>query len=87
MTQSNLPRIVCDTNALVSAAILPGSVSRQALLYAVENFQLVHSEETWAELDEVIGRKKFDRYFPNVKRKLVRKQTRGYGDAECTKGF
>lgn len=47
MSPSNLPRIVFDTNALVSAAILPESVSRWALLHAVEHFQLVHSRATW----------------------------------------
>jgi putative PIN family toxin of toxin-antitoxin system len=68
MRQNNFPRIVVDTNVLVSAAILPGSVSRQALLHAVENFQLVHSENTWAELSDVVFRKKFDRYFQESNR-------------------
>lgn len=62
MRQISTPRIVFDTNALVSAAILPKSVSRRALLHAAGNLQLVHSEATWRELSEVIGRKKFDRY-------------------------
>ncbi|MTV39577.1 putative toxin-antitoxin system toxin component, PIN family [Duganella radicis] len=68
MTQSNLPHLVFDTNALISAAIIPDSVSRKALLQAVERYQLVHSEETWAEFAEVIARKKFDRYFPDASR-------------------
>ncbi|MYN10436.1 putative toxin-antitoxin system toxin component, PIN family [Pseudoduganella aquatica] len=68
MTQSDLRRIVFDTNVLVSAAILPVSVSRKALLHAVEHFQLVHSDQTWAEFTEVICRKKFDRYFPDLSR-------------------
>ena len=68
MTLSNLPRIVFDTNILISAAILPASISRKSLLHAVENFQLVHSESTWAELDEVVSRKKFNRYFPDTTR-------------------
>lgn len=60
----SLPRIVFDTNALVSAAILPTSVSRRALLGAPAHFQLVQSPDTWWELSEVIQRRKFNRYFP-----------------------
>lgn len=65
MSRSNLQRIVFDTNALLSAAILPGSVSGKALLHAVENFKLVQSEATWKEFAEVVTRKKFDRYLPD----------------------
>jgi predicted nucleic acid-binding protein len=36
MIPSSLPYIVFDTNALISAAIIPASVSRQALLDAVD---------------------------------------------------
>jgi putative PIN family toxin of toxin-antitoxin system len=68
MTLSSLPHIVFDTNALISAAIIPGSISRKALLHAAEHYQLVHSAETWAEFNEVIARKKFDRYFPDSTR-------------------
>lgn len=64
MSPPKLVRVVFDTNALISAAIIPGSVSRRALLHAVQNFQLVHSDATWAELYEVIHRSKFDRYLP-----------------------
>lgn len=64
MPLSELPRIVFDTNALISAAILPKSVSRQALLRLPGRYQLVHSMETWWELSVVIQRGKFDRYLP-----------------------
>jgi uncharacterized protein len=57
-----LKTIVIDTNVLISAAILPASVSAKALWYAVKNFQLVQSEDTWMEFRDVIARKKFDRY-------------------------
>lgn len=63
MPQPKLPRIVFDTNALVSAAILPHSISRQAFVSAPRSFRLVHSPATWWELYEVIRRRKFDRYF------------------------
>ncbi len=65
MSPTDLPRIVFDTNALISAAILPNSVSRQALLHIPSRYQLVHSIETWWELTSVIQRSKFDRYFPS----------------------
>jgi len=68
MIPSSLPYIVFDTNALISAAIIPSSVSRQALLYAVEHFQLVPSDATCTELSEVMWRKKFHRYFPDTSR-------------------
>ena len=68
MTQTELPSVVFDTNALISAAILYASSSRQALLFATRNFSLVHSSATWRELSEVIARKKFDRYFPGESR-------------------
>lgn len=54
--------VVVDTNVLISAALLPASVSARALLFAVEHYQLVQSEATWAEFCEVISRTKFDRY-------------------------
>lgn len=63
MNQNNYQNIVFDTNALVSAAIIPASISRRALLQAAGSFQLIHSAATWDELSEVIARKKFDRYF------------------------
>jgi putative PIN family toxin of toxin-antitoxin system len=63
MNRNSLPNVVFDTNAIISAAIIPASVSRRALLHASESFQLVHSDATWQELSEVITRKKFDRYF------------------------
>lgn len=68
MNPSSPAPIVFDTNALISAAILPKSVSRRALLHAIERFQLVHSEATWWEFSEVITRKKFDRYLSDQDR-------------------
>ena len=68
MKRDKLRRVVFDTNVLISAAILPNSVSRRALLYAIDHYQLVQSPETFSELSEVINRKKFDRYLPNPMR-------------------
>lgn len=56
---------VSDTNSLISAAILPGSVSARAFFRAIDIGVLVVSVETISELKSVIFRKKFDKYFPN----------------------
>ena len=60
--------LVIDTNVLISAALFPkhplGKIVGRALEF--QNFAL--SEETFAELEEVLMREKFDRY--------LRKQTR-----------
>ena len=55
-------RFVFDTNSLISALIIPSSVSRQSLKKADEKGVLVFSKETLFELNEVLIRSKFDRY-------------------------
>ena len=56
------PRIVVDTNTLISRLLLPNSVPAQAVRKAAEVGQLLVSEATLLELMEVLGRPKFDRY-------------------------
>jgi putative PIN family toxin of toxin-antitoxin system len=63
MNPDNKRRIVFDTNALASAAILPDSVSGRALAWGVRHFQLVLSEATLEELVAVLHRRKIARYF------------------------
>jgi putative PIN family toxin of toxin-antitoxin system len=58
----NKVRVAIDTNVAVSAVLLPLSVSRQAFDYVVLQAQLLVSEETLAELDEVFCRPKFNKY-------------------------
>ena len=55
-------RIVIDTGVLVSAAIRPDSVPALAVEKALLQFDLCVSEETLAELQDVLMRPKFDRY-------------------------
>ena len=55
-------RVALDTSTLVSAAICTGFKPDQALWKAMESFALCASEETLAELEQVLGRGKFDRY-------------------------
>jgi putative PIN family toxin of toxin-antitoxin system len=56
------PRIVVDTNTLISRLLLPDSVPAQAVRKAVDSGHLLVSEATLLELMEVLGRPKFDRY-------------------------
>ncbi|AMR31196.1 hypothetical protein A0256_07035 [Mucilaginibacter sp. PAMC 26640] len=55
---------VFDTNALISALLIPTSVSRQALRRADDIGKLAFSTETLDELKLVIVRTKFDKYLP-----------------------
>lgn len=57
------PRIVIDTNVLISAGLLPRSRSAWAVATVVETFVLAQNRATWEELVSRIERPKFDRYF------------------------
>ena len=63
------PYFVIDNNVLVSKLLLPNSVSAHAVQLAVENGILLISEETLAELADVLSRKKFDKYVSTDDRK------------------
>lgn len=54
--------IVIDTGVLVSAAIRPQSVPALALQKALLHYELCASAATFAELQDVLSRSKFDRY-------------------------
>lgn len=56
---------VFDTNSLISAAILLGSVSRKALDKAIDLGVIAVSDKTIDELIEVLFRPEFDKYFLN----------------------
>jgi uncharacterized protein len=56
-------RVVLDSNILISAAIYPQSVSASALLIAARFCDLFRSIETTAEIEQVLMRPKFERYF------------------------
>ena len=59
-------RIVFDTNALISAAILQNSISNHALTLAAAQFEIVVSDATWIEFETRIERPKLFRYFGNL---------------------
>ena len=54
--------IVIDTGVLVSAAIRPQSVPALALERALLHYEVCVSQATFAELQVVLRRSKFDRY-------------------------
>ena len=62
-------RFVFDTNTIVSALLLPGSKPRQALDRAQDRGKILISMPALLELNEVIARKKFDKYVSEEKRK------------------
>jgi len=56
-------RVVVDSNVLISALLLPGSVPRQTLeLLAELNTALLFSDSTFAELASRLAKPKFDQY-------------------------
>lgn len=61
-------RFVFDTNAIVSAALLKGSVSRRAFDKALGDGTLLVSAETIDELNDVLGRPDFARYLTEDER-------------------
>lgn len=56
-------KIVVDTNVLISAAIYPQSLAAQALTAAFTVGNVYRSAQTLHELQTVLNRPKFDRYF------------------------
>lgn len=62
------PVCVFDTNSLISALLVSTSVSRKAFDKAVDAYQIVISDETVAEFDEVAGREKFEPYITTEER-------------------
>ncbi len=73
-------RIVFDTNVIVSALMFPRSVPRQAFNLAYSTSQILASTATILELEEVLRRKKFEKYFSIEER--VKFVARFFVDAE-----
>jgi uncharacterized protein len=63
MNKGIRPRIVIDTNTLVSGAILPNSIPAQVLRKAFTEFEVCVSDETLAELKRNLQKPKLDKYF------------------------
>lgn len=56
------PRIVVDTNVLISALLAVNSIPGRAMTKAEDSGQLLASAATLAEIDEVLRRPKFARF-------------------------
>ena len=63
------PRVVVDTNVLISRVLLPQSTPAQAVRKAYLEGRLLVSEETMNELGEVLSRRKLDHYVSVDQRK------------------
>jgi uncharacterized protein len=59
---------VFDTNTLVSAVLVSGSIPQQALDKALQQGKLAQSLATMDELKEVLERPKFDKYITREER-------------------
>lgn len=57
-----MPRFVFDTNVIVSAALLAGSVQRKAFDVALDEGTILISVPTLLELAEVLGRERLNKY-------------------------
>jgi hypothetical protein len=66
---------VFDTNSIVSAHLIAGSVSDQTFQKALRLGAIAISETTMIELVDVLYRKKFDKYFneEQAREKLIQK--------------
>jgi len=67
---NNVLKFVFDTNTLLSAVISPDGKSTTAQAYhkALQHGVLLASEETFAELVDVLFRRKFDKYLSDETR-------------------
>lgn len=61
-------RVVIDTNVMISALLLAGSVPRRVFQMVLERGRILVSAETIAEVSEVLRRPKFDRYVSEAHR-------------------
>lgn len=60
---------VFDTNSLVSASLIGGTMTARSIDKAIISGKLAFSDATMNELVEVLFRKKFDKYFLNNEEK------------------
>jgi putative PIN family toxin of toxin-antitoxin system len=71
------PRVVLDTNALISRLLLPDSIPARAVRKAVNETTVLASDETLFELADVLARPKFDPYLSIAERQaFMRRFTR-----------
>lgn len=64
----NEVRYVFDTNVIISALLFENSKTAQALRYALANGEVFLSLDLLEELNEVLGRERFNRYLTSEER-------------------
>jgi uncharacterized protein len=64
MTTDFKPRIIVDTNVIVSGVLFKGHAVRRLMLFVLNEYQLVFSQTTWDELAAVFQREHFEKYMP-----------------------
>jgi hypothetical protein len=68
MTTQNKKRFVIDTNVFISAALLSNSLPHRVVVWIQKNAILLQSISTSFEIEDVLHRRKFDRYVPEKQR-------------------
>lgn len=63
-------KLVIDTNIFVSALLFKNSLPFKVVKWAETDGIILFSDATFAELQEVLSRKKFDKYITSEERKL-----------------
>ena len=58
------PRLILDTNVIVSGVLFKGEAIRSLLIYALNEYQLVFSQTSWDELASVFQRDAFEKIMP-----------------------
>jgi len=58
------PRLILDTNVIISGVLLKGEAIRSLLIYLLNEYQLVFSQTTWDELASVFQRDAFEKMMP-----------------------
>jgi uncharacterized protein len=61
-------RVVCDTNVVISAAIVPIGKARKAIDHVIDHGRLVISADLFNEYESRLARPKFDQYVSTVDR-------------------
>jgi putative PIN family toxin of toxin-antitoxin system len=61
-------RFVLDTNVVISALLLPRSIPRQSFDKAIDQGEILLSLPILTELNDVLSRKRFDRYLSEEER-------------------
>lgn len=73
------PRFILDTNVLISAALIGDSMPAAAFRKARETGEILISTPSAAELNDVLGREKFERY--------VTREDRGFSSPSFGRQF